>query len=104
MLRLKGLVCLLSLAFPAFASAVGAQPAMDMSGKTALVTGSTSGPGRAIFEAGDLGSLEEVRQLAARIRADHARLHLLVNNAGILGAAGADRQRRLHRAETDRLR
>lgn len=51
-----------------------------------------AGPGRAVFQPGDLGSLEEVRRLAARIRADHPRLHLLVNNAGIIGATGQPRR------------
>src|SRR4051812_26126821 len=121
MARLKFLLTLLSFAFSAFAfSAVPA--AVDMTGKTALVTGSTSGlgevvarrlgklgatvivhgldenrgraiaaeitaagPGRATFQPGDLASLEEVRKLAAQIRAEHPRLHLLINNAGILG-------------------
>jgi NAD(P)-dependent dehydrogenase (short-subunit alcohol dehydrogenase family) len=126
-LRLKALLCLLSLSFSAVAAAPSA--AIDMNGKTALVTGSTSGlgevvarrlgklgatvivhgldetrgraiaaeittagPGRATFEPGDLSSLEQVRGLAARIRADHPRLHLLVNNAGIL--AKSDQPRR----------
>lgn len=111
-------------------SADAAQDTMDMAGKTALVTGSTSGlgevvarrlgalgatvivhgldeqrgeaiaaeisrkgPGRAEFYRGDLGSLVEVRQLAARVRAAHPRLQLLINNAGIYGAA--DQPRRL---------
>lgn len=127
MLRLKALLCLLSLSFSAVAAAPPA--AMDMNGKTALVTGSTSGlgevvarrlgrmgatvivhgldeargrtiaaeitatgPGRASFEPGDLSSLEEVRKLAARVRVAHPRLHLLVNNAGIL--ARSDQPRR----------
>jgi NAD(P)-dependent dehydrogenase (short-subunit alcohol dehydrogenase family) len=51
-----------------------------------------AGPGRATFEPGDLASLAEVRQLAARIRAQHPRLHLLVNNAGILGRSGEPRR------------
>lgn len=127
--RLKSLICLLSFAFSAIAVAAGSVPAIDMNGRTALVTGSTSGlgevvarrlgrmgatvivhgldetrgraiaaeitaagPGRASFQSGDLSSLEEVRRLAARIRADHPRLHLLVNNAGILGATGQPRR------------
>ena len=109
--------------------AVAQQDAIDMNGKTALVTGSTSGlgevvarrlgamgatvivhgldetrgraiaaeitaagPGRATFQPGDLASLEDVRTLAARIRGAHPRLHLLVNNAGILGRTGEPRR------------
>jgi len=112
----------LSLLFAAFAPWLPAQETIDMSGKTALVTGSTSGlgetvarrlgamgatvivhglneargieiaaeitktgPGRAVFYPGDLASLDQVGRLAGRIRAEHARLHLLVNNAGIIG-------------------
>jgi len=120
---LVGIHSLLALAsMPALA----AQDTVDMRGRTALVTGSTSGlgevvarrlgalgatvivhglneqrgrqiaaeittrgPGRAVYEAGDLASLDEVRALARRIRAAHPRLHLLVNNAGI-GGAGND--------------
>jgi NAD(P)-dependent dehydrogenase (short-subunit alcohol dehydrogenase family) len=100
-----------------------------MRGKTALVTGSTSGlgevvarrlgkmgatvivhgldesrgraiaaeitaagPGRATFQPGDLSSLDEVRRLAGRIRAEHPQLHLLINNAGILGRTGEPRR------------
>lgn len=113
------------------AAAVAAAPAttIDMNGRTALVTGSTSGlgevvarrlgsmgatviihgldenrgraiaaeitaagPGRASFQPGDFSSLEEVRRLAARVRAEHPRLHLLVNNAGILGRTGDARR------------
>ena len=106
-----------------------AQDAIDMRGRTALVSGSTSGlgelvarrlgalgatvivhgldeprgkaiaaeitakgPGRALFERGDLGSLAEVRALATRVRGAHPKLHLLVNNAGIFGAADAPRR------------
>ena len=127
--RFKALLCLLSLAFCAAAVAATPAPTIDMSGKTALVTGSTSGlgemvarrlgamgatvivhgldeargrviaaeitaagPGRATFEPGDLGSLEEVRKLATRVRAGHPRLHLLINNAGILGKTGDPRR------------
>jgi NAD(P)-dependent dehydrogenase (short-subunit alcohol dehydrogenase family) len=100
-----------------------------MTGKTALVTGSTSGlgevlarrlgamgaivivhgldedrgrqiaaeitkagPGRAVYHAGDFSSLDQVRALAARIRANHPRLQLLINNAGIGGASNAVRR------------
>ena len=125
----KFLLTLLSVAFSAIAVAADPVPAIDMNGKTALVTGSTSGlgevvarrlgkmgaivivhgldeargraiaaeitatgPGSASFQPGDLGSLEEVRRLAARVRAAHPRLHLLVNNAGILGSTGQPRR------------
>lgn len=45
-------------------------------------------PGRAPVEllVGDLSSLTEVRRLAAAFRARHARLHLLINNAGAVFA------------------
>lgn len=128
MKSLKSLLCLLSIAFSAIATAAAPQT-IDMRDKTALVTGSTSGlgevvarrlgamgatvivhgldeargraiaaeitragPGRASFQPGDLASLEEVRALAARIRTIHPRLHLLVNNAGILGNASTPRR------------
>ncbi len=41
------------------------------------------GAGSAEFHAADLASLDEVRALARTIRDGHARLHVLVNNAGI---------------------
>ena len=112
-----------------FAHGASAQN-VDMTGKTALVTGSTSGlgevvarrlgalgaevivhgldekrgqaiateitrqgPGRAVFYPGNLGSLKEVDALATRVRSAHPKLHLLINNAGIYGAA--DQPRRL---------
>lgn len=111
------------------APAALAQEVLDMNGKTALVTGSTSGlgevvarrlgamgatvivhglneqrgteiaaeitragPGRAVYYAGDLGSLQQVAALARRVRQDHPRLHLLVNNAGIGGASNGERR------------
>jgi NAD(P)-dependent dehydrogenase (short-subunit alcohol dehydrogenase family) len=122
---LSGLVLLGSAVAPA------AQPPafIDMNGRTALVTGSTSGlgevvarrlgamgatvivhglneergrqiaaeitaagPGRAVYYPGDLGSLDQVEALAARVRAEHPRLHLLVNNAGIGGASNDERR------------
>ena len=124
---------LLSSLLAAFAIAVAwpavAQDAIDMQGRVALVTGSTSGlgevvarrlgalgvtvlvhgldeqrgvaiateitqrgPGRAAFYRGDLDSLMEVRALAARVRADHPRLNLLINNAGIFGAPDQPRR------------
>jgi NAD(P)-dependent dehydrogenase (short-subunit alcohol dehydrogenase family) len=106
-----------------------AQDVVDMNGRTALVTGSTSGlgevvarrlgaqgatvivhgldeargaaiaaeitragPGRAVYYAGDLSSLQQVRALARRIRDGHPRLHLLINNAGIGGASNGERR------------
>ena len=99
-----------------------AQESVSMVGKTALITGSTSGlgrevalrlgsmganvivhgrsaergqevvdaineagPGSAVFYQTDLGSLQEVRELAERIIDNHDSLSLLINNAGILG-------------------
>ena len=106
-----------------------AQDTIDMRGKTALITGSTSGlgaevagrlgamgatvivhgrseergrevvdainaagPGRAIFYQADLSSLAEVNALADRVKDEQSALHLLINNAGILGANGDPRQ------------
>lgn len=126
------LACLLLVAFCAVANGAAPERSIDMTGRTALVTGSTSGlgeavarrlgklgavvivhgldeargraiaaeitaagPGRATFEPGDLSSLAEVRKLAARIRAEHPRLHLLINNAGVLGRT--DQPRRVSR-------
>ncbi|MDP2347308.1 MAG: SDR family NAD(P)-dependent oxidoreductase [Gammaproteobacteria bacterium] len=48
-----------------------------------------SGAGSAQFYAADLGSLADVRELAAAVREDHEQLHLLINNAGI-GSGFAD--------------
>ncbi len=121
---------LLALLLAVFAGSASAQQdSIDMKGKTALVTGSTSGlgevvarrlgvmgatvivhgldeqrgsviateintlgPGRAVFYRGDLGSLAEVRKLAVRVRGDHPKLHLLINNAGIYGAPDQPRR------------
>jgi NAD(P)-dependent dehydrogenase (short-subunit alcohol dehydrogenase family) len=47
----------------------------------------------AMFYAADLSSLQEVRALAAAVERDHARLDVLVNNAG-LGTASGGRGRR----------
>jgi NAD(P)-dependent dehydrogenase (short-subunit alcohol dehydrogenase family) len=47
----------------------------------------SAGPGRAVFYQADLGSLDEVEALAARVRDEHPQLHLLINNAGIGGAS-----------------
>jgi len=49
--------------------------------------------GNAEFYAADLASIEDTRRLAAAIRADHDRLDVLINNAGI-GSASGGRQRR----------
>jgi NAD(P)-dependent dehydrogenase (short-subunit alcohol dehydrogenase family) len=115
-----------SLAAPA---AAPAGETVDMRGRTALVTGSTSGlgevvarrlgamgatvivhgldenrgaeiaaeitragPGQAVYYAGDFSSLDQVDALARRIRENHPRLHLLVNNAGIGGVGSGERR------------
>ena len=49
--------------------------------------------GSGVFYPADLASLEQVRELAATVRREHARLDVLINNAGI-GSAGGGRQRR----------
>jgi NAD(P)-dependent dehydrogenase (short-subunit alcohol dehydrogenase family) len=51
-----------------------------------------AGNDKAVFYQADLASLAEVRGLAERVRADHARLDVLINNAGI-GSAGPRGQR-----------
>ena len=51
-----------------------------------------AGPGRAIFYQADLSSLAEVKALADRVKDEQSALHLLINNAGILGANGDPRQ------------
>jgi NAD(P)-dependent dehydrogenase (short-subunit alcohol dehydrogenase family) len=51
----------------------------------------------------DLASLEDVRGLAERIRAEHARLDVLVNNAGI-GTVEAGDDRRVESADGYELR
>ena len=51
-----------------------------------------AGPGRAVFYRADLGSLAEVKALADRVRDEHGRLHLLINNAGIGGATQEPRR------------
>jgi NAD(P)-dependent dehydrogenase (short-subunit alcohol dehydrogenase family) len=113
----------------AFGQWAAAQDAIDLNGRTALVTGSTSGRGEtvairrrargatvivhgrsaergqsvvgainaarprpAVFYQADLGSLDEVRALAARVRDEHPRLDLLINNAGIGGASNDPRR------------
>jgi NAD(P)-dependent dehydrogenase (short-subunit alcohol dehydrogenase family) len=45
-----------------------------------------AGPGQAVFYRADLGSLADVKALADRVKDQHGALHLLINNAGILGA------------------
>jgi len=130
MARRRAFFGLMTVVFAALAQgATPAAEAIDMTGKTAFVTGSTSGlgevvarrlgamgatvivhgldesrgraiaaeitaagPGRATFEPGDLASVAAVRRLAARVRAGHPRLHLLVNNAGVLGRTDAPRR------------
>ena len=51
-----------------------------------------AGPGRAIFYQADLGSLADVKALADRVKDEQSALHLLINNAGILGANSDPRQ------------
>jgi NAD(P)-dependent dehydrogenase (short-subunit alcohol dehydrogenase family) len=53
-----------------------------------------AGPGTAEFYQADLGNLDQVRDLAARVILNHQQLHLLINNAG-LGSGFADGQRTL---------
>src|SRR5690606_28307269 len=139
---MKTLLLVRSLAFITLACLIagtaGAQPgdtssnqeAIDMTGKTVLVTGSTDGlgreaalrlgamgahvlvhgrndergaevvaainegPGSAQFYRADFASLDEIRDLAAAVMADHERLDMLINNAGI-GTGFADGNRSL---------
>ncbi len=123
---LLGVLCVLP---GSFALSATAADTIDMQGKTALVTGSTSGlgenvarrlgklgatvivhglneqrgkeiaaeiskagPGKAVYYSGDLGSLEQVRALAKRVKAENPKLHLLINNAGIGGASNDARR------------
>jgi NAD(P)-dependent dehydrogenase (short-subunit alcohol dehydrogenase family) len=51
-----------------------------------------AGPGNAVFYRADLGSLQEVKALADRVKENHGSLHLLINNAGIGGASNDPRQ------------
>ncbi len=52
-----------------------------------------AGNERTAFYQADLASLAEVRQLAAAVRHDHDRIHLLINNAGLgSGGRGARRE------------
>jgi NAD(P)-dependent dehydrogenase (short-subunit alcohol dehydrogenase family) len=52
----------------------------------------SAGPGQAVFYRADLASLGEVRDLSARVLAAHARLDLLINNAGLGGSAAPERR------------
>jgi len=61
-------------------------------GKEVVDAINAAGPGRAIFYQADLGSLAEVKALADRVKDEQSALHLLINNAGILGANGDPRQ------------
>jgi NAD(P)-dependent dehydrogenase (short-subunit alcohol dehydrogenase family) len=45
-----------------------------------------------VFYQADLGALREVRALADRVKAQHGRLDLLINNAGIGGASNDPRR------------
>jgi NAD(P)-dependent dehydrogenase (short-subunit alcohol dehydrogenase family) len=51
------------------------------------------GGGSATFYPADLSSLAEVRALAAAVARDHARLHILINNAGIGTRTGGPQRR-----------
>jgi NAD(P)-dependent dehydrogenase (short-subunit alcohol dehydrogenase family) len=127
--RRKTFICGLLVLLASSAPWAMAQGVIDMNGKTALVTGSTSGlgevvarrlgamgamvivhgleeargkeiaaeitkagPGKAVYYPGDLGSLEQVRALARRIKAEQPKLHLLICNAGIGGASNGARR------------
>jgi NAD(P)-dependent dehydrogenase (short-subunit alcohol dehydrogenase family) len=48
--------------------------------------GANGGATRASRYVGDLSSLSEVRRLASEIRAEHPRIHVLINNAGAVFA------------------
>jgi NAD(P)-dependent dehydrogenase (short-subunit alcohol dehydrogenase family) len=127
--RRKTLITCLFLLAGSLFQPVLAQDPIEMSGKTALITGSTSGlgrevamrlgalgatvivhgrneqrgaevvaainsagPGNAVFYQADLGSLGEVKALADRVKDQHSRLDLLINNAGIGGASNDPRR------------
>lgn len=42
--------------------------------------------GRCLYEQLDIGDMQSVRQFAARVRSAHARIHVLICNAGIMAA------------------
>lgn len=127
--RRNALISGIFLAFCGIGSQASAQDVIDMRGKTALITGSTSGlgrevamrlgamgatvivhgrsaergaevvaeinaagPGQAVFYQADLASLDDVRALADRVKSQHGRLDLLINNAGIGGASNDPRR------------
>jgi NAD(P)-dependent dehydrogenase (short-subunit alcohol dehydrogenase family) len=57
-----------------------------------VVNAINAGMGSAQFYRADLGSLAEVRELAAAVLRDHPRLDMLINNAGIgSGTGGGER-------------
>lgn len=57
-----------------------------------VVDAINAGMGSAQFYRADLGSLAEVRELAAAVMHDHSRLDMLINNAGIgSGTGGGER-------------
>lgn len=58
-------------------------------GRALVATIAKETPGSAQFYRADFASLDEVRALAAAVAADHERLHLLINNAGI-GSSNRD--------------
>ena len=125
----KALIAGIFVLAASFSPHAPAQDSIDMNGKTALITGSTSGlgrevatrlgamgatvivhgrsdergrevvaeinaagPGQAVFYRADLASLDEVKALADRVKAQHGRLDLLINNAGIGGASNDPRR------------
>jgi NAD(P)-dependent dehydrogenase (short-subunit alcohol dehydrogenase family) len=51
-----------------------------------------AGPGEAVFYRADLASLRDVKALAERVKNQHGRLDLLINNAGIGGASNDPRR------------
>jgi NAD(P)-dependent dehydrogenase (short-subunit alcohol dehydrogenase family) len=55
----------------------------EEAGKEVVEAIQKEGSGNARFYAADLGSLDQVRQLAAEVLRDYERLDVLVNNAGI---------------------
>lgn len=53
-------------------------------GKAVVDEIARDGRGSARFYAADLASLDEVRRFAQDVRRDHERIHILINNAGVL--------------------